>query len=296
MEARKYWISEQSEIEKSTLAILNEYLLSMKIENKAEATSTKYRKMLERFLCECKVPVEEMTADIVHRWLLNYSVDKSPRTVELMLSILSSFFTFCLDEEYMEVVVIKSRWRPVIPESLPRFLNEQQYAQVKLAMEELSLRDRALVLFLFSSGCRRSEASYLKLEDLDRKKRTAKVVGKGRKIRYIHFSEQCAFALDNYLQSRKESDCEYVFLNKFGERLSDQRIYKITTKLGKKVGLLQPLNPHSCRHTFATLMLARGADLEFIADELGHANLNTTRVYARIPGEDIMLAYQNKMG
>ncbi|MBY0221664.1 tyrosine-type recombinase/integrase [Sporosarcina aquimarina] len=296
MEAKKYWVSEHGGIEKKSLVILNEYLLSIKIENKAEATITKYRKMLERFLCECKIPVEEMTADIVHQWLLNFSEGKSPRTVDLMLSILSTFFTFCLDEEYMEVVVIKNRWRPVIPESLPRFLSEQQYAQAKLATEELDLRDRALVLFLFSSGCRRSEASYLTMEDLDMKKRTAKVIGKGRKIRYVHFSEECAFALDNYLQSRKDNECEYVFLNKFGDRLSDQRIYKITTRLGKKIGLLHPLNPHSCRHTFATQMLAKGAELEFIADELGHADLNTTRVYARIPSEDMMLAYQNKMG
>lgn len=292
----KYWVSEHSEVEKKTLSILNNYLLSKKLENMAEATITKYRKILERFLCESSVPVNEMTSEIVHRWLLNFSLNKRPRTIELMMSTLSSFFKFCLDEEYMDSVVIKNRWRPIIPDSLPRFLNEQQYARVKLAMEELSLRDRALVLFLFTSGCRRSEVSYLKLEDLNIKKRTAKVVGKGNKIRYVHFSEECAFSLGNYLQSRIQSECEYVFLNKFGERLSDQRIYKVTTKLGKEVGLLQPLNPHSCRHTFATQMLAKGAELEFIADQLGHEDLNTTRIYARIPSEDMMLAYQNKMG
>lgn len=85
-------------------------------------------------------------------------------------------------------------------------------------------------------------------------------------------------------------------MNKFGESLQQVGIYKIATKLGKMTGLEQTLHPHCCRHTFATNMLARGAALEFIADEMGHNDLNTTRVYARIPTEDMILAYQNIMG
>ena len=73
-------------------------------------------------------------------------------------------------------------------------------------------------------------------------------------------------------------------------------IYAVTTRFGEKIGLNHSLHPHAFRHTFATNMLARGADIEFIADEMGHADLNTTRIYARIPTEDMILAYQNKMG
>ncbi|WP_438315164.1 phage integrase N-terminal SAM-like domain-containing protein [Sporosarcina sp. FA9] len=124
MSAEKYWVSEHSGVEKTNLAILNEYLLSIKLENKAEATITKYRKLLERFLCECSVPVKEMTSDSIHRWLRNFSGNKSPRTVDLLLSTLSSFFKFCLDGDYIDSVVIKNRWRPTIPQSLPQFLNE----------------------------------------------------------------------------------------------------------------------------------------------------------------------------
>ncbi|TFI49424.1 integrase, partial [Diaphorobacter sp. DS2] len=107
---------------------------------------------------------------------------------------------------------------------------------------------------------------------------------------------ECALILKEYLKTRSGKMEEPVFMNKFGKRLTKSGIYRITTNLGKQAGLLQSLHPHCCRHTFATHMLARGADLEFIADEMGHANLNTTRVYARIPTEDMILAYQNKMG
>jgi integrase/recombinase XerD len=85
-------------------------------------------------------------------------------------------------------------------------------------------------------------------------------------------------------------------MNHRGMSLSPNGIYEITKKLGKKAGLKQSLHPHVFRHTFATNMLARGAEIEFIAEEMGHSNLNTTRIYARIPTEDMMLVYQNIMG
>ncbi|WP_434800836.1 tyrosine-type recombinase/integrase [Cytobacillus oceanisediminis] len=292
----KYWESTNEEISSKTRMVLNEYLLSLKLSNKAEATVTKYRWILERFFSECKISLEALTSGDVLKWINNFSVDKKPKTVDLVLSALSSFFQFCLAEEYLECKVIKKRWRPKIPHSLPKYLTEQEYARVKLAAETLSLRDRSLILFLFSSGCRSSEASNLNIQDVNLERRTVEVKGKGKKIRFVHFSEECALILKDYLQTRSGDLREPLFMNKFGQRLTKSGIYGITTKLGKKAGLLQTLHPHCCRHTFATNMLARGADLQFIADEMGHADLNTTRVYARIPSEEMILAYQNKMG
>lgn len=196
----------------------------------------------------------------------------------------------------MDKTLMKKRWIPKVPQPLPRFLTDQEYARVKLAAEKLSLRDRAIVLFLFTSGCRRSEVANLKIQDVDIKQRTAEVRGKGNKLRKVHFSVECALVLKDYLSTRLSEETEPLFLNKHGEKLQQSGIYKITTKLGRLAGLDHSLHPHCCRHTFATNMLAKGADLEFIADEMGHTNLNTTRVYARILMGDIMLAYQNRMG
>jgi integrase/recombinase XerD len=291
---RKYWESSNENISIETRRILNEYFLSLKLANKAEATITKYLWILEGFFCECSIPLDNLTSEDVLKWLNDFSVRKKARTIDLVLSCLSSFFKFCLEEDYMEDMVIKKRWRPKIPQSLPRYLNEQEYARVKLAAESLPLRDRALILFLFSSGCRRSEVSNLNIEDIDIERRTAKVKGKGKKIRYVHFSEECALVLIDYLQTRSFDETDAVFINRKGHRLLPQGIYGMITRFGKKIGI--PLHPHCFRHTFATNMLARGAEIEFIADEMGHANLNTTRIYARIPTEDMMLAYQNKMG
>jgi integrase/recombinase XerD len=291
---RKYWESSNEGISTQTRAIINEHMLCLKSEKKAEATITKYIWILERFFSECSISLKDLTSDDVLNWLTDFSVGRSARTIDLFLSCLSSFFEFCLEENYIENMVIKTRWRPKIPLSLPRYLNEQEYAQVKLTAESFSLRDRALILFFFSSGCRRNEVSNLNIQDINLEQRTAKVIGKGKKIRFVHFSEECALILKDYLRTRSYDDTDAVFMNRKGRRLLPKGIYAVIKKLGKKAGL--KLHPHCCRHTFATNMLARGADIQTIADELGHANLNTTRIYARIPTEDMILAYQNKMG
>jgi integrase/recombinase XerD len=149
---QSYWQSTNETILVQIRPILNEYLLSLKLANKAETTITKYKWILERFFCECTNSLEELTSDEVLKWLNEYSQGKKPKTVDLFLSVFSSFFKFCLAEEYKEHMVVKKRWRPKIAQSLPKYLNEHEYARVKLASESLSIRDRAIVLFLFSSG------------------------------------------------------------------------------------------------------------------------------------------------
>ena len=292
----KYWVSTHEAILGPTRTVLNEYLLSLKLANKAEATISKYRIILERFFSECTVSLEEVTSENVLKWLNEFSKDKKAKTIDLYLSCISSFFNFCLAEDYMDTVVIKKRWRPKIPQALPKFLNDQEYARVKHVAESLSLRNRALILFLFSSGCRRSEVSNLSIQDVNLETRTAEVKGKGKKIRQVHFSVDCALVLKDYLSTRVYDTSDALFVTRHGLALQPGGIFKIIEKLGKEAELSQSLHPHCCRHTFATNMLARGATLEFIADEMGHADLNTTRVYARIPTEDMILAYQNKMG
>jgi integrase/recombinase XerD len=293
-EIQKYWESSNDKISKETRSILNEYLLSLKLANKTEATITKYLWILEKFLSVSSISIKDLTSANVLDWLNSFSEDKSPKTIDLVLSCLSSFFKFCLEEDYMEKMVIKKRWRPRIPQALPRYLNEQEYARVKLVAENLSLRNRALILFFFSSGCRRQEVSDLNIEDINLDQRTAKVRGKGKKIRTVHFSEECALILMEYLRTRSYEETDPLFMNRKGLRLLPKGIYRVITTVGKKAGI--KLHPHAMRHTFATNMMARGAEIEFLADEMGHANLNTTRIYARIPTEDMILAYQNKMG
>ncbi|WP_242171983.1 tyrosine-type recombinase/integrase [Priestia koreensis] len=292
----KYWESSCDAISLSSRQVLNEYLLSLKLENKAVATIIKYRWFLEKFLKDCPPSLEDISSEFIRKWLDVFSIDKKPRTIDLVLATLSSFFTFCLNEEYIENAVMKKRWRPQIPKSLPKYLDDVEYVRVKRVSEYLPLRDRAIILFLLSSGCRVSELSNLNIEDIHFESRTAEVTGKGKKIRHIHFSQKCAFVLNDYLRTRLSKVTDPLFMNKFGNPLLTGGIRKVVRKAGIEAEFNQSFHPHCCRHTFATRMLARGADLQFIADEMGHSDLNTTRGYARIPTEDMILKYHNIMG
>lgn len=93
-QSKKYWVSTNQSIQKNTRDVLNEYLLSLKLSNKAEATITKYKSILEQFLTECNLPINLLTSDDVYQWIKKFSENKKEKTMDLVLSTLSSFFKF----------------------------------------------------------------------------------------------------------------------------------------------------------------------------------------------------------
>ncbi|MEK5214596.1 tyrosine-type recombinase/integrase [Psychrobacillus sp. FSL H8-0487] len=293
--SKEYWISTNEAISVPTKTILNEYLFSLKRENKTEATISKYRSLLERFFRECTIPIDELMSDDVLKWFRVFSDGKRVKTVELMHSTLSTFFKFCIAKDYLDIVITKNPWRQKIPLYLPKYLNEQEYVRVLLASEQLPLRDRVLVHFLFSSGCRRYEVTQLTIQDVDLDNRTARVEGKGKKSRTIHFSRECGLLLKAYLRTRFDDQTEPLFQTKFNNSLGESGIYKIIKKLGELANLKQTLHPQVCRNTF-TNMLARDTDLEFIPDETSNNYLNIKHFFARISKEEMLMTYQNAMG
>nr|WP_243432652.1 phage integrase N-terminal SAM-like domain-containing protein [Lysinibacillus sphaericus] len=150
---------------------MNEYLLCLKLENKAVATITKYKWILECFLREYKVPLKDMTSENVRKWINDFSIHKKTNTIALVHATLSTFFQFCFDEEYIERVK-KKRWRPQLSKSLPNYLDEYEFSRIKLISEQLSTRDKAIILFFLTSGCRVSEMSALNIIDINMDKHT----------------------------------------------------------------------------------------------------------------------------
>lgn len=289
-----YWVIESANINPEAKLIANKYLESLKIANKSPATVNKYRWVIDMFLTYAPKQLDELESEDILQWLTD-NKDKKEKTVNLFISVLSGFFKFCLDEEYIEKVLVKHRWRPKIPSSIPKYLDSYEQARIKITAESMPIRNRAIVEFLFSSGCRRSEVASLNIEDIDLDNRTAKVIGKGKKIREVYFSEECAILLNEYLREHKREN-PALFINCLGNRLTGEGIYKITTKLGIKAGLPNKFNPHKTRHSYGYNMMTKGADIQFIGDSLGHSDLNTTRVYTKIPSQDIRDEYDKKKG
>jgi len=293
---KKYWIVENENIHPESQEILNEYLLDLKLSNKSKQTIMEYSWFLQRFLTFIDKPVTELVSDDILDWINEKCGCLKPTTINRHLAILSAFIKFCQGEEYLnEDVHVKSRWRPKLPKTQPKYLDKEELAKVKLAAEKQKLRDRALFEFLLTSGCRAGEATGLNIEDLYLKSRTARVTGKGNKTRDVHFSESCALLMEKLLENHP-GNTSAVFLNRWGDRMHVRSVQNIMKKIGEEAGLNRKLTPHILRHTFSTYMLSKGADLEFISEALGHADLATTCIYARVLDEQIVAIYRKCMG
>ncbi|CAM4025273.1 site-specific tyrosine recombinase/integron integrase [Lederbergia lenta] len=295
---KNYWELTKDLPNEINQEIIGEFLLSLKVSNRSKGTIIVYRRFLEQFFVEMKEPYTSLTSNTILEWFKKNEDHLSEAYLRLRLSIISSFYKFCLQEEYVDSSPIKSRWFPRLPQSLPKYLEKEDIAKIRNQSELTSLRNQVLVEFMLTTGCRVREVSELNREEVDFENRTARVVGKGKKIRYVHFTEKCAFLLERYIiaRNRYHKAQKALFLTSSGRRLSVRTIQYVIKKIGEGAKLSTNLHPHRFRHTFATELLAKGADLSFIGDELGHSDVGTTQIYARLPKREVISLYRKYMG
>jgi integrase/recombinase XerD len=163
---------------------------------------------------------------------------------------------------------------------------EQLLAQPK-GEEPLALRDRALLELAYGSGLRVSELVGLRLPQLDLRERTVTCIGKGNRERAVPFGQPCVQALAEYLERGRATldrgkGRDAVFLNARGTRLSRMGFWKILSGHARRAGLATRVHPHALRHSFATHLLAGGADLRVVQELLGHASVTTTAIYTHL--------------
>ncbi|OBW58860.1 hypothetical protein A9986_07910 [Solibacillus silvestris] len=291
----KYWELTEVLPNATNQAAVNDYLLSLKLGNYSQGTIVLYRQFLGRFFSECPESFASLSSEAILNWFQQHESQVKDITYKLRLSVLSSFYTFCVREEKIEKSPIKTRWFPRLPQPIPKYLEKGEIAKMRQQSEETTYRNQAIVEFLLTSGCRVAELVGLNRDHINLETRTAHVVGKGRKIREVHFSEKCALFIERYLASQKKAG-EALFVSSNGKRLGIRRIQIIIQDIGEEAQLKTQLHPHRLRHTFATELLSKGAELSFIADELGHTNISTTQIYARLPQEKIVSLYRKYMG
>lgn len=214
-------------------------------------------------------------------------------SISRILSSLRTFFKFLSRED----LVIKNPFaeikNPKKPENLIEILDEDE---VKNFLErlphstKLEMRDKTMFELLYSSGLRVSELVDLKLNDIDYEENLIRCIGKGNKERIVPISETSIHYLKTYiktarfyLQNKKSSrSIEFCFLNKNGTKLTRQGFWKILKKYEKEFNLNKRIYPHLFRHSYATHMLERGADLRVVQELLGHSNISTTEIYTNI--------------
>jgi integrase/recombinase XerC len=225
----------------------------------------------------------------------------SKASVMRKLAALRTFFRFLHREGRVATNPARALHTPRQIKKVPRVLSESESALLVEASpapdaETLpGLRDRALLELLYATGMRASEVVGLDLERLFMSERIIRVWGKGRKERVVPFGEPAARALEAYLAARPDSGAlgpaSPVFCNLKGGRLTSRSLQRIVEKYVKLAPMDKDASPHTLRHSFATHLLARGADLRAIQELLGHESLSTTQKYTHVAASQLKAVY-----
>ncbi|MBA7564065.1 Tyrosine recombinase XerD [subsurface metagenome] len=220
-------------------------------------------------------------------------------SISRILSTLRSFYKFLV----IEKVCRKNPWEQISnPRGPKKMLDVLKVEEVEKFLEsipcstELEVRDRAMFEILYSCGLRVSELVNLRLQNIDFDEELLRFMGKGDKERITPVGDTGMLFLKKYIRTgrykiEKERKSDYVFLNKNGKKMTRQGFWKILKKYARRLNIDKNLYPHIFRHSFATHMLQRGADLRTVQELLGHSSISTTEIYTNLNKEHIKEVY-----
>jgi tyrosine recombinase XerC len=276
---------------------IDKFITYIEVErNYSPHTLLNYRIDLEEFFAFTgEVKIESIDYLVLRRFLSQMrSKNLSSRSLARKLSTLRTFFKFLQREGHIVQNPAVLLMSPKLDKILPKFLSENEMSKFIEAASignEIGRRDRAILETLYSTGIRVSELVGLRMEDVDFFNNIAKVSGKGKKERIIPIGDKALLAIKDYVDSRKNKTSA-IFINKLGKRLSTRHIGNIVNKYILRANVLQHISPHTVRHSFATHLLDRGADLRSVQELLGHANLSTTQIYTHVTTDKLKKVYQ----
>lgn len=225
------------------------------------------------------------------------------RTVARNLVTLRNFFRFAQVQELIKEDPSFSLESPKIRRTLPGYLRLDEVEKLLSQPDEktpIGLRDRAMFEVLYSSGLRVSELVGLRVMDLDRTAGHLRCIGKGDKERIVPTGKKAMALVERYLRDARPkllgkgalANTQALFLNRRGGTLSRVGIWKILSAYGRQAGLRVALKPHMLRHSFATHLLERGADLRSVQLMLGHSDISTTQIYTHVVEERLKQVYK----
>ena len=259
-------------------------------------TLAAYRSDLMRFIrwrkSEAAGPLASLDAPALGRYVDTLHQDGlAPSSVCRHLASLSTFFRFLIFEGRLQENVAKLMVAPSIWDRLPTVLSPaatNRLLEAPSPLTRLGRRDRAALETLYATGCRASEVVGLRPVDLDLKAGMARCVGKGNKERRVPLGSNAIQALATYLERDRPAllvnkpHTTAVFVSKSGRPLSRIALWQIVKRHARSAGLSIDVSPHTLRHSFATHILSRGADLRVVQELLGHRSIATTQIYTRV--------------
>jgi len=287
-------------------AAISSFLTHIRVEKGLSPnTVSAYRRDLMKF-CEFvqkrKLALEAVSRDDLVDFLAGlYRQKLESKSVARHLVSLRNFFRFAQVQELITEDPSVNLESPKIRRTLPGYLRLEEVERLLAqpdAKTPFGLRDRAMLEVLYSTGLRVSELVGLRVSDLDTKVGCVRCIGKGDKERIVPIGKKAIGMVERYLRDArpkmigKFAGSPTLFVNRRGRALSRVGVWKILSAYGRRAGLRVALTPHMLRHSFATHLLERGADLRSVQLMLGHADISTTQIYTHVVEERLKQIYK----
>lgn len=291
---------------------LEKFLDYLKIEkNRSDNTIRSYQtdiELLFEFLTSRGLSsFKEIQTDFIKEWIVSLKKNNiSNTTISRRISSIKVFFNFLVKNNLIEINPTLKIIAPKLNKVLPNILGQKQAEQlltqaaiyeVEEESQEVRIRDYAILEVLYSTGIRVSELVGLDVEDINFSNLTLKVLGKGKKERFVPFGIPAREAIDKYLKDSRNSlndkNSQALFLGLRGKRLNVRQVRRILNKAMDQIENSKEVSPHDLRHSAATHMLEAGADLRIVQELLGHSSLATTQKYTHVTIERLREVFAN---
>ena len=274
--------------------LLDSFMASMQIQGRSEKTIALYRTLIRTFMEFAKAPTRRVSVYHVRNWLAaekNRGIKDS--TMEGNRQVLSSYFGWLFREGLIERNPMCNIGAIKVPKVEKETYSEVEMSKLMAACR--TLREKAIISFLASTGCRVSEMVELNRNQVDLKNQEVVVHGKGNKERVVYFDSVTANLLERYLKRRKDKD-EALFVgqgicDKTPKRLQPNGVRVLLKKIGKRAGV-QHVHPHKFRRTKATELARHGMPIQTVSHLLGHEKIETTMEYVMQKPEDVKIEYR----
>lgn len=275
--------------EKTNEYMLQAFIDAKELEGRSDKTIERYKYLLGKMLKEINTPIPQITIIHLRNYLRQKRIDGiADKTLEGTRSVLCTFFSW-LEKEGLIDSNPCNNLSPIKCNKKVRFpYSETDIEKLKEAC--FNNRDKALICFMLSTGCRISEICALNKNDVNFETRECIVFGKGGKERTVFFDELTAMYLQRYFMSRRDN-CPALFASKLRERITPRGARALLADIGKRAGV-ENVHPHRFRRTLATNLIAHGMPIQEVANILGHDKLDTTMTYVYLDKTNVKSSYQ----
>ena len=272
------------------------FIAAKRIEGCSEKTLTYYRKTIEAMTTGIGKAPQQITTDDIRQYLTAYQVQRksSKVTIDNIRRILATFYSWLEDEDY----IVKSPVRRIHKVKTAKVIKDTYTDEALELMRDNcgTLRDLAIIDLLASSGMRVGEMVALNRDDINFNERECVVFGKGSKQRLVYFDARTKIHLQNYLDSRADSDpALFVTLRAPFQRLQIGGVEMRLRQLGRRLSIPKA-HPHKFRRTLATSAIDKGMPIEQVQQLLGHQKIDTTMHYAMVKQQNVKLAHRKYIG